>query len=183
MSSEENKAVVRRFIEKVFVQHDSSNIEELVSNESLKQIAPGTVQAFPDIEMTVEQLISEGDLVAVRLQPLENLYLLPRGAETDSPSELLDSERWPEICNELRRKFDFIVLDTPPAGLVADYELIQKACDGVIFVVRPDHTNRTLCYKALQIVPAEKLIGVVMNCAEEFFLQKTYGYSYYSYQQ
>ena len=67
MSSGENKAVVRRFIEEVFVQHDSSNIEELVSNESLQQMAPGTVQAFPDMEMTVEQLISEGDLVAVRV--------------------------------------------------------------------------------------------------------------------
>src|SRR5439155_9939953 len=67
VSSEENKAVVRRFIEEVFVQHDPSNIEELASNESLQQIAPGTVQAFPDLEMTVEQLISEGDLVAVRV--------------------------------------------------------------------------------------------------------------------
>ena len=67
MSSEENKAVVRRFVEEVFIQHDSSNIEELVSNESLRQIAQGTVQAFPDMEMTVEQLISEGDVVAVRV--------------------------------------------------------------------------------------------------------------------
>ena len=67
MSSEENKAVVRRFVEEVFIQHDSSNIEELVSNESLRQIAQGTVQAFPDMEMTIEHLIAEGDVVAVRV--------------------------------------------------------------------------------------------------------------------
>ena len=67
MSAEENKAVVLRFIDEVFVQHDSSNIEELVANESLRQIAPGTVQAFPDIEMTVEDVIAERDLVAVRV--------------------------------------------------------------------------------------------------------------------
>ena len=67
MSSEENKAVVRRFVEEVFVQHDPSNIDDLVSNESLKQIATGTVQAFPDLEMTVEHMISEGDVVAVRV--------------------------------------------------------------------------------------------------------------------
>ena len=67
MSAEENKAVVLRFVEEVFVQHDSSNIEKLVSNESLRQIAPGTVQAFPDLEMTVEHVIAEGDLVAVRV--------------------------------------------------------------------------------------------------------------------
>jgi hypothetical protein len=67
LSTEENKAVVLRFIDEVFVQHDSSNIEELVANESLRQTAPGTVQAFPDLEMTVEQMIAEGDLVAVRV--------------------------------------------------------------------------------------------------------------------
>ena len=67
MSSEkENKAVVRRFIEEVFIKHDSSNIDDLVSNESLRQIAPGTVRAFPDMEMTVEHLIAEGGNVCRR---------------------------------------------------------------------------------------------------------------------
>src|SRR5436190_7456706 len=64
--SETNKAVVRRFVEEMFVQHDSSNIDELVSNESLKQIAPATIAAFPDMEMTIEQLIGEDEIVAVR---------------------------------------------------------------------------------------------------------------------
>jgi predicted ester cyclase len=65
--SEANKAVVRRFVEETFIQHDSSNIDELVSNESLKQIAPATVAAFPDMEMTIEHLIGEDDIVAVRI--------------------------------------------------------------------------------------------------------------------
>ena len=66
--SEANKAVVRRFVEETFIQHDSSNIDELVSNESLKQIAPATVAAFPDMEMTIEHLIGEDDIVAVRIR-------------------------------------------------------------------------------------------------------------------
>src|SRR2546430_9893488 len=65
--AKENKAVGLRFSDEVFVQRDSANIEELVANESVRQIAPGTVQAFPDIEMTVEDLIAGGDLVAVRV--------------------------------------------------------------------------------------------------------------------
>jgi predicted ester cyclase len=65
--SEANKAVVRRFVEEMFMQHDASNIDELVSNESLKQIAPGTVAAFPDMEMTIDELIGEGEIVAVRV--------------------------------------------------------------------------------------------------------------------
>jgi len=65
--SEANKAIVRRFVEEMFIKHDSSNIDELVSNESLKQMAPATVAAFPDMEMTIEQLIGENDIVAVRV--------------------------------------------------------------------------------------------------------------------
>ena len=87
MSAKENKAVVLRFIDEVFVQHDSSNIEELVANESLRQIAPGTVQAFPDIEMTVEDVIAEGDLVAVRVSAAATQpSALVRSTEMSRPS-------------------------------------------------------------------------------------------------
>jgi len=65
--SEANKAVVRRFVEEMFTKHDFSNIDELVSNENLKQIAPATVAAFPDMEMTVHHLIGESQIVAVRV--------------------------------------------------------------------------------------------------------------------
>lgn len=67
MSSMESKRVVSRFIEEVFIEHDTSRIAELVSNEELIQVAPGMLAAFPDIEMTVEDLIAEDDLVAVRV--------------------------------------------------------------------------------------------------------------------
>ena len=67
MPTEENRDVVRRFIDAVFVRHDPSRIDDFVSNESLKQLAPGMVRAFPDLEMTIQHLIAEGDLVAVRV--------------------------------------------------------------------------------------------------------------------
>jgi predicted ester cyclase len=67
VTAEENKDVVRRFVETVFMRHDPSRIDDFVSNESLKQLAPGMVQAFPDLEMTIHHLIAEDDLVAVRV--------------------------------------------------------------------------------------------------------------------
>lgn len=67
MSSMESKRVVSRFIEEVFIEHDTSRIAELVSNEELIKVAPGMLAAFPDIKMTVEHLIAEEDLVAVRV--------------------------------------------------------------------------------------------------------------------
>ena len=54
------------------------------------------------------------------------------------------------LCNTLRNLFRYVILDSPPVGAVADYDLIQAVSDGVILVVRPDHTNRNLCRKAME---------------------------------
>jgi Mrp family chromosome partitioning ATPase len=62
---------------------------------------------------------------------------------------------------------------------VADYQLLELASDGVVLVVRPDHTNRQLWAKAVATVPAEKQLGVVLNCVENWFLWKTHSYYYY----
>ena len=63
---------------------------------------------------------------------------------------------------------------------VADYDLIQAHCDGVVVVVRPDHTNRELCLKALNNIPKERLLGVLMNCVRDWFLWKTADRYYYA---
>jgi Mrp family chromosome partitioning ATPase len=63
---------------------------------------------------------------------------------------------------------------------VADYELVQEVSDGVIVIARPDHSERKLCLKALLTVPKDKLLGVVLNCVDDWFLWRTNNYSYYS---
>ena len=115
----------------------------------------------------------------IRVEQFPNLYVLPVGASGVNPAELLDTERWESVCSAARRHFDFVIIDTPPIGSVADYDLIQAKGDGVIVVVRPDHTDRDLCLKAFDRIPDEKRVGVVMNCAEEWFLWKTQESYYY----
>jgi capsular exopolysaccharide synthesis family protein len=118
----------------------------------------------------------------VQLDSYPNLYVLPRGEALSNPVELLDSPRWQIVSQMFRSLFDFAVIDGPPVGLVADYDLLQASSDGVILVVRSDHTNRAQFLKVLQSVPKKKLIGVVMNCEPDWFLTKSLGhdYSYYS---
>jgi receptor protein-tyrosine kinase len=115
----------------------------------------------------------------VRLDQFPNLCVLPSGKALANPTELLDSGAWAETCGTLRRQFKFVIFDAPPIGAVADYELIEASCDGVILVVRPDHTNRTRCLEAIGSVPKERLIGVLMNCVSDWFLWKTRDYYYY----
>lgn len=118
----------------------------------------------------------------VRAQSPHNLYFLPTGDRPENPTELLDSRQWLALCEALRGQFSFIVVDAPPVGYVADYDLIEAIADGVILVVRPDHTNRSHCYKALAAIPKDKFLGVVVNRFQQWFLTKSFehDYSYYS---
>jgi protein-tyrosine kinase len=121
----------------------------------------------------------ESALISVEQFP--NLYFLPSGGPVRNPSELLTTAKWQELLATFRQEFRFTVFDAPPAGVVADYDLLQAGCDGVILVVRPDHTNRQQWRKALEIVPKAKQLGVILNCVEDWFLWKTNKYyQYYS---
>jgi len=114
----------------------------------------------------------------IRIDQTPNFFVLPAGNSRANPAELLDSPRWREFCAAARSSFHYTVLDVPPVAAVADYELIQTTCDGVILVARLDHTDRTQCLHAIEMVK-DKLIGVVLNCAYEWFLwraRKPYSY-------
>lgn len=125
-----------------------------------------------------EEATLESTLVSVEQFP--NLYFLPPGSAVLSPSEMLSTAKWQALVETFRCEFQFVVLDAPPVGMVADYELLQLACDGVVLVVRPDHTNRQLWRKALETVPKSKQIGVILNCAGDWFRWKSHSYYYYS---
>ncbi|HKW98503.1 MAG TPA: CpsD/CapB family tyrosine-protein kinase [Bryobacteraceae bacterium] len=114
----------------------------------------------------------------VRLEQFPNFCVLPGGKPITNPTELLDSSRWATLCAAVRRQYRYVVFDTPPLATVADYDLIQAHCDGVVLVVRPDHTNRKLCLQAIEMVPKERLVGVLMNCVRDWFLWKTRDYYY-----
>jgi capsular exopolysaccharide synthesis family protein len=118
----------------------------------------------------------------VRTAQFPNLYVLPAGKAKSNPAELLDSERWRQLAAVVKNTFRFALIDTPPISAVTDYDLVQAVADGVIFVVRPDHSDRNLCMAALQkVMAAGKLTGVLVNCAENWFLYKRYGRYPYPY--
>ena len=117
----------------------------------------------------------------VHIPEFPNLFVMCAGAPAGNPVELLDSPQWPALCARLRALFRYVVVDSPPAGAVADYDLIQAVCDGVILVVRPDHTNRRLCQKSLESIPKAKFLGVLLNCVPDWSPSKSTGADYYYY--
>lgn len=116
----------------------------------------------------------------IRVDQFPNLYVLTAGTGGGNPAELLDSDQWKALCASVREHFDFVMIDAPPIAALADYELIQAVCDGVIFVVRPDHSDRTLVNKAFQMIPARQRLGVIVNCTSKWFLWKTHESYHYA---
>jgi capsular exopolysaccharide synthesis family protein len=117
----------------------------------------------------------------LRVEQLPNFYVLPAGQAEVNPTELLDCSNWRALLVRLREEFRRTIVDSPPVEAVADYDLIAANCDGVVLVVRPDHTSRPLLANALAKVKG-KLIGVLINDVEDWFLWKRGSPSYHYYQ-
>jgi len=109
--------------------------------------------------------------IVYRVEDLPNLYVLPSGEGQLHPTELLDSGLWRSFSRRIRQQFQRVIVDCPPVEAEADYHLITAVCDGVLLVVRPDHTDRGLCLEALNTV-GDKLLGVLINDVRGLRLRK-----------
>ena len=114
----------------------------------------------------------------IRAEQFPNFYILPAGRARDNPSDLLETAAWVSLQQQLRQQFRHIIFDCPPIGSVSEYDLLQSACDGVIVVARPDHTRLDDFLKAVGSIPAGKIVGVVMNRVQDWFLHRPYSSRY-----
>jgi len=111
---------------------------------------------------------------------VDNLFLLPSGTIPPNPSELLGSDTFLFLLQYLKKRFDFIVIDTPPILPASDALLLAPKTDGVVFVVRAGYVNREIVKRtADQLITAHaNIIGVVLNQAV-MRREGIYSYKYY----
>ena len=98
--------------------------------------------------------------------PGHHLSLLPAGEEGTRSTELLASSMMQRAMDDLRSRFDRIIVDTPPVGL-ADTHILARIADGVIVVVRAGVTPRPALERALAAIDRERLIGLVLNDVDD----------------
>ena len=120
------------------------------------------------------------DNTVIRLEPFPNLFLLPAGRDRSNPTELITSPQWKTLCEDCRSRMTYTIFDGPPVDGVAEYSLLQERTDGLILVVRTDHTDRSLLFGALESIPKDKLLGSVVNSYKESLFWKKRGGYYYS---
>jgi protein-tyrosine kinase len=118
----------------------------------------------------------------VRLDPA-GLYLLPGGKPRDDVAELLSGPTFARIITEARRMFDYVIIDAPPLGIFTDANLLMSRADGALLVVRAGKTRYGMVDKLLEQLPRERILGVVLNRAEEQFDASSYYYQRRYYQR
>lgn len=74
---------------------------------------------------------------------INNLWFVPAGPVPPNPTELLDTEKMKQFIARARNDFDFIVLDTPPVGIVSDALLLGNYADINIFIVRQHYSEKS----------------------------------------
>ena len=118
----------------------------------------------------------------IQMAESPNFYILTAGHPSRNPAELLDSPAWHHLRARLREDFRYVIVDSPPVGVVSDSDLLASGCDGVVLVIRLDHTDRALCAAALTRTK-DKLLGVIVNDSKDWFLWRSYSPHHYYYQQ
>lgn len=115
---------------------------------------------------------------AIRTTRVNNLDLLTSGPIPPNPSELIDSERFYEIYNELVQRYDFVLIDTPPVNTVTDAQVFIQYVGDTIIVIDSEDNNKNEVKRAKSLIDKAggKVIGAVLNKTS-----KDKSSSYYSY--
>jgi capsular exopolysaccharide synthesis family protein len=103
--------------------------------------------------------------VSDAIRPLDayNVDVIPAGTVAAPIHEVFRSARLPQLLAQLRDRYDYIVLDTPPLVPVVDSALLSRVVDGVLLVVAANKTPRKLLEESLTDIDSNKVVGIVFN--------------------
>ena len=110
----------------------------------------------------------------------DNLDIISGGVVPPNPSELIQSERFSSLMQELKRTYDYVILDTPPVGLVADALQVTPFLDAMLYVVRYDYTQGDLLAFIDEQQRGCKECDVILNDVgqQRLRVRVRYGYGY-----
>jgi tyrosine-protein kinase Etk/Wzc len=121
---------------------------------------------------SLEEIIQKGFIA--------QLDIIPGGPVPPNPSELIEDVKFANMIIELKKRYDFVVIDTSPVGLVADYLLIAKYTDVNLFMLRHDYTKIGMV-EDLEVFRRENAISalyLVYNDVEQNLVRMGTGYKY-----
>lgn len=110
-----------------------------------------------------------------------NLDILPVGTIPPNPTELLFSERLAQLLEHLRKEYDYILIDCPPAEIVADASIINKLSDMTLFIIRAGLLDRTMLPEIEKLHTEHKYKNMCLVLNGTLAGYGRYGYHKYGY--
>jgi capsular exopolysaccharide synthesis family protein len=132
-------------------------------------------------------ILGEGRLEAfVSPTDIANLSVLTCGPVPPNPAELLHTQGFKTILAQASKSFDRVILDSPPAGVVADAVVISTQVDGTLFVLKTGETSRDAAARAIRTLTDvnARLFGAVLNdlnLEDQKYAHYSYYYAYGNY--
>ena len=117
---------------------------------------------------------------AVVATNVPKMHLMMSGPLVPNPTELLASNRFQSMIASLRKVYDYVVIDSPPLGMVVDSAIIAPNCDGSIMVVESAKTKRRIARDVKEKLEKTgcPMLGVVLTKVD-YRKQKGYYGKYY----
>jgi capsular exopolysaccharide synthesis family protein len=116
---------------------------------------------------------------------IDNLDFISAGPIPPNPLELIASPKTEQLINDLKKLYDFIIIDSPPVGVVSDTYLLMKFSDANIFVVRQGFTVKEAFTTNINHLTQKNIphISLVINDVKAKGLSYDYGYEYTYYEE
>jgi capsular exopolysaccharide synthesis family protein len=128
---------------------------------------PGLVDAILNPTLTLEAV--------TQALPHLNLSVITTGRRPSVPYEVLKSPRVGQLFAETRRKYDYVIVDTPPLVSVPDGRVFGEWVDGFLIVVAAHRTPRRLLEEAFNLMEPSKILGLVFNGDDHHVSRDSYG--------
>ncbi len=115
----------------------------------------------------------------VHTEVVENLHILTAGSNNPNPMALLNSAKMKQLISEWKQEYDYILIDTPPIGVMADAKSLATQVDSFLFITGIERATKTGISNSLEILASSDchIAGFVANMVDRDF--DYYAYSYY----
>lgn len=108
----------------------------------------------------------------------EDVDIIFSGPVAPNPSELLASQSFSDLVQAVRKKYDYVLVDTPPVGNLTDAAIVARQCDGAVLVIESDAVSRRMAARAKEHLEMSgcHILGAVLNKVD---IKKKNRYYYY----
>jgi capsular exopolysaccharide synthesis family protein len=150
----------------------------LLIDADLRRPAVHEVFGIPN-DVGLTDMVRKGGASVPLIEVSPGLSILTAGRPEANPLSPLMSDRLGEVVSQAAARFDWVLLDTPPIGMLPDAQLVARVSEGILFVIAAGTTDHALVQRCINELGPERIVGTVLNRVEPHRLAGRHGYGGY----